>query len=66
MQVFQVFQGVLSISVAMITIPFTAGKLHLHVHLQLHYYTLQVQLRLLIILWNLLQHESVSIFEVLE
>lgn len=45
MQVFQVFQGVLSISVAMITIPFTAGKLHLHVHLQLHYYTLQVQLR---------------------
>lgn len=45
MQVFQVFQGVLSISVAMITIPFTAGKLHLHLHLQLHYYTLQVQLR---------------------
>lgn len=45
MQVFQVFQGVLSISVAMITIPFTAGKLHLHVHLQLHYHTLQVQLR---------------------
>lgn len=45
MQVFQVYQDVLSISVAMITIPFTAGKLHLHLHLQLHYYTLQVQLR---------------------